>query len=118
MSDETTQNAAPELSAEDIAAAAGVSRHAVQTPPDPAKVALHRRVSNDFAAHPPKTPEAKQLFDEIAAQCEGLAHYLIEVCPVGRESCPWRSPTWSRRRRRHRCGRLPPGRLRFMPVVA
>ena len=25
------------------------------------------------------------MFDEIAAQCEGLAHYLIEVCPVGRE---------------------------------
>lgn len=84
MSDETTQNAAPELSAEDIAAAA-MLEDVVQTPPDPAKVALHRRVANDFAAHPPKTPEAKQLFDEIAAQCEGLAHYLIEVCPVGRE---------------------------------
>lgn len=89
MSDETTQNAAPELSAEVIAAtaiaAAAMLEDVVQTPPDPAKVALHRRVSNDFAAHPPKTPEAKALFDEIAAQCEGLAHYLIEVCPGGRE---------------------------------
>lgn len=84
MSDETTQEAAPELSAEDIAAAA-MLEDVVQTPPDPAKVALHRRVSNDFAAHPPKTPEAKALFDEIAARCEGLAHYLIEVCPGGRE---------------------------------
>lgn len=55
--------------------------------PDPelARQELHARISNDFSAHPPKTPEAKQLFDEIAAQCEGLAHYLIEVCPDGRE---------------------------------
>lgn len=50
-----------------------------------AKEALHARIANDFAAHPPKTPEVKETLDRVAALFEDLGHSVIDACPEGRE---------------------------------
>lgn len=49
------------------------------------KEALHARVANDYAAHPPKSDDVKQFIDRIAADFEQLAHTVIHNCPLGRE---------------------------------
>lgn len=47
--------------------------------------ALHDRVSNDYAARPPRDAEVKALIDTVAADIEHVAHKLIDSCPLGRE---------------------------------
>lgn len=49
------------------------------------KEALHDRVRNDYAAHPPKSSAIKALFDAVALAFEEAAHFAIEACPEGRE---------------------------------
>lgn len=49
------------------------------------KQALHDRIRHDYAAHGPKTPEVTELFNNIAAQFEQLAHATIDQCPDGRD---------------------------------
>ena len=56
-----------------------------QPDPELARQELHARISNDFSAHPPKTPEVKAALDEIAAVFEHAGHRAIDLCPPGRE---------------------------------
>ena len=46
---------------------------------------LHKRVSNDYAAHPLKTEETRQLVDSLAEGFVYLAHRLVRDLPLGRE---------------------------------
>ena len=49
------------------------------------KEALHARIANDFAAHPPKTETTRELLNAVARDFESLGHAVIDACPEGRE---------------------------------
>lgn len=45
---------------------------------------LHDRINEDFSYHPPGDVQAV-LYEEIRSRFRGLAHYLVETVPPGRE---------------------------------
>lgn len=46
---------------------------------------LHLRVNNDFMYHPNSTPEIGVLHEMVRDECAGLAHWLVDHTPAGRE---------------------------------
>lgn len=56
-----------------------------ESDPAVAREALHKRIDNDFAAHPPKSHIVKESLDIVAGKFADLAHFVIDECPPGRE---------------------------------
>lgn len=48
---------------------------------DEARAELHARVDNDFTYHPP-TPDQVPKFEQIREEARGLAHTMVELCPM------------------------------------
>ncbi len=44
----------------------------------------HQMIENDFVHHPPKAGQADK-YIELRAQCRGLAHKIIDLCPDSKE---------------------------------